>query len=699
MDLLAEHIQSSAQFPVLADSDIDDICRSMDRDPVDQEDQRKQYQEICALIRDAPHHPHPQLLAAKFLERTRRRADMLDTWSGILERFPNSHTALRLTARWLCRESRDADAVHLLQERTAHLKSDPEAHAKQAELFSEIRDEAARDTLFEQLLAKDPDNTRVRVIYGKTLFSRGQLTRALEILDPVRDQRLSPSARRVVEQSDRAVEAVQAISAGTFPAEHSSGKILANAIGLFRHRNCRPPDPNRLGGVVLYTGSLGAGGAERQMTRIATTLHRRSRSGRRVRGTHIDGPVSVLVNNIDASRRKDFYLDELHQNHVPVGVVKQMSVEPPAMSDQWALLEPIVPLLPRHARFGLDRMANHLAAIAPEVLYIWQDGAVLTGALAALIAGVPHIAISLRGMPPNLRPHLMKPEYLDMYSALAEVPGVSFSTNSATAADAYAEWIGLDRARISVIYNAATPLDDTPSGVSQRALAHFEASAGADGITLGGVFRFNENKRPLMWLDWAAQASLRFGSLKFILVGGGEQLETARAHAASLGIADRVLFVGNTSDVGFWLSKFDIFALLSRHEGLPNVLIEAQLQGVPVISTPAGGAAETFANGRTGVLLSSAQNPDYREFEAALERMITGRPGHSEMGKAAIRETAARHDTETILAQTVRFLQGQHVDGPAEVGQSANISKLASPRSQQRFDKRVVDAYNLLAGR
>ena len=54
-----------------------------------------------------------------------------------------------------------------------------------------------------------------------------------------------------------------------------------------------------------------------------------------------------------------------------------------------------------------------------------------------------------------------------------------------------------------------------------------------------------------------------------------------------------------------WLDKFDLFFLCSRVEGLPNVIIEAQGFGVPVISTNAGGANETIIDGETGYIVES----------------------------------------------------------------------------------------------
>ena len=77
---------------------------------------------------------------------------------------------------------------------------------------------------------------------------------------------------------------------------------------------------------------------------------------------------------------------------------------------------------------------------------------------------------------------------------------------------------------------------------------------------------------------------------------------------SELGLKDRIHLVGQTSNVKSWLNKFDLFLLTSSVEGLPNVLIEAQAFGVPVISTNAGGARDTFIDGVTGYIVGDNSN-------------------------------------------------------------------------------------------
>lgn len=703
MDLLQRQLQNAEPDPNLNESEILRHCLSLDRaarasgnEMADGgTDVADLLQSAYALIRDAPHHLRPQLLAAQLLERSRRRDNMRETWGGICARFPNCHMAHRLHLRWLGRENRDNEALHIVEAKTPPPGAERAELSEFADLVFELRQTDARDVLFERLLERDPSNIRIRVLYGKTLFSRGNLTHALRVLDTLRDGKMTDAAQNVLDQSTQAFDALTRIG----EAEMVTGKpaVLRSALSLFKNRVPRPLDPERLGGVVFFTGGLGAGGAERQMVKIASALHRRTVTGRRVSGIWVDGPVEVVVNSLDPARGKDFHLHSLTAAGVPVHVTEDMRPDMPPLADNLAVLEPLIPLLPRNAAYGVERLARLFRAHAPDVVYLWQDGAVLTGALAALIAGVPQIALSLRGLPPNLRPHLMKDSYQDLYRGLAEVPGVSFSSNSAAARKEYADWIGIKADKISVIRNAVTPFTANATAQSENSWSAFDARTRDARFTLGSVFRFTPNKRGLLWVDWAARLLRRQPDLRFILLGDGEQLDAARQLAQRLGVAHRFHFTGATSDVGFWLSKLDLFALLSENEGLPNVLIEAQLAGLPVISTPAGGAGETFLHGQSGTLLSSAAEPSFEEFEAAVLRILGDPQARAKMGATAQTNAAKNHDPDRILAQTMSLFYDRAIDGDT-TGSRATPHRRANLTPNSRFDKRVQEAYNQLSG-
>jgi glycosyltransferase involved in cell wall biosynthesis len=85
-----------------------------------------------------------------------------------------------------------------------------------------------------------------------------------------------------------------------------------------------------------------------------------------------------------------------------------------------------------------------------------------------------------------------------------------------------------------------------------------------------------------------------------LIAGHGRLLEEKRALAASLGIADRVRFLGFRTDVERLLQAADAFVMSSHTEGMPNVLLQAAASGVPAVTTDVGEAAGIIEHGVGG---------------------------------------------------------------------------------------------------
>jgi len=70
---------------------------------------------------------------------------------------------------------------------------------------------------------------------------------------------------------------------------------------------------------------------------------------------------------------------------------------------------------------------------------------------------------------------------------------------------------------------------------------------------------------------------------RLVLLGDGDGLERMKQKAARLGIAEKVLFLGNVPNANEWYQAFDCFVLPSLWEGLPVVGIEAQAADLPCV--------------------------------------------------------------------------------------------------------------------
>lgn len=89
---------------------------------------------------------------------------------------------------------------------------------------------------------------------------------------------------------------------------------------------------------------------------------------------------------------------------------------------------------------------------------------------------------------------------------------------------------------------------------------------------------------------------------KLMMVGDGPEKAAAEEQCEALGIADKVIFFGNSNEVDRILSYTDLFLLPSETESFGLAALEAMACGVPVISSNAGGLSEVNFEGISGFL-------------------------------------------------------------------------------------------------
>jgi glycosyltransferase involved in cell wall biosynthesis len=117
--------------------------------------------------------------------------------------------------------------------------------------------------------------------------------------------------------------------------------------------------------------------------------------------------------------------------------------------------------------------------------------------------------------------------------------------------------------------------------------------------------------------------------------------------AATLGIADRMTFLGFRNDVPDIMAAADIVVLPSRSEGLPLAVLEAMACAKPVIATPVGGVPEAVVDGVTGVLVP----PDEPvRLAGAIRRLLADRALARGMGLAGRRRVEALFSLDTFAA-------------------------------------------------
>ena len=151
--------------------------------------------------------------------------------------------------------------------------------------------------------------------------------------------------------------------------------------------------------------------------------------------------------------------------------------------------------------------------------------------------------------------------------------------------------IGVAKAHVTTItYGIPRP--------ARRAVSRQEFQLAETDFVVGFVGRLTRQKNlPLLLRAMAQRPTLRC-----VIVGDGELKPHLQELAGSLGCRN-VIFLGAQPKAASLMPLFDVLCLPSVWEGLGVVLVEAMLQGVPIIASHAGAIPEVVDQGRCGLLI------------------------------------------------------------------------------------------------
>jgi len=176
---------------------------------------------------------------------------------------------------------------------------------------------------------------------------------------------------------------------------------------------------------------------------------------------------------------------------------------------------------------------------------------------------------------------------------------------------------------------------------SDSAKVRARLGIGEKEIVVMWLGRFTQVKRPDQVLEIAKQ----FPEITFVMAGGGELLGELRGR-----VTKNVKFVGFEDKNDMW-SIADIGLCTSDSEGMPLSLIEAQMAGVPVISTDVGSVSEIVDHGVTGYLASrSAQ-----KLAGVMKPLIDSEELRKKMGTAAKKRAIDLFSADVMVQAHLRL--------------------------------------------
>lgn len=161
------------------------------------------------------------------------------------------------------------------------------------------------------------------------------------------------------------------------------------------------------------------------------------------------------------------------------------------------------------------------------------------------------------------------------------------------AADYMVEHYRLERARVSVASNAVDQSAFQRRTASNRAEARAALGISDDRLLLGYLGNLSAEKRPA----WALDTVEALPGAALVVGGEGPLREELFRRALSMGDRDGAptcRLIGQVTDPQEFLTALDLLLLPSATEGVPAVLLEAALVGVPTVATDVGGVSEVI---------------------------------------------------------------------------------------------------------
>ncbi len=287
------------------------------------------------------------------------------------------------------------------------------------------------------------------------------------------------------------------------------------------------------------------------------------------------------------------------------------------------------------------RVAQHFAEAHADVVHTHNPQALVYGAPAAALAGVPSIHTKHGVNPDPSRRMWLRRAASSMVDAYVAV--------TPTLARLAVEKHECSSTQLRVIPNGIDTARFKPNPAARRTLRD-ELGIPEAAWVVGTVGRLSPEKNQGLLID--AVAPLLDPRRHLVIVGDGPDREALMARARTTLRPELIHFTGARDDVEAVLACFDAFALTSESEGLPLVVLEAMAVGLPVVATAVGGVPDVIEPGATGFLVPPS---DRIALMKELLQLSTRPQVARDVAAAGRSRVLERHSTERMASEYERL--------------------------------------------
>jgi glycosyltransferase involved in cell wall biosynthesis len=301
-----------------------------------------------------------------------------------------------------------------------------------------------------------------------------------------------------------------------------------------------------------------------------------------------------------------------------------------------------IPAITVAKRRGFDitlpfRLARVFERENIEVVHTHNPQALIYGAPAGKLAGAVLVHTKHGRNPDTRRRRWLRRAAAELVDAYVAV--------SPSTAQVAREHRDSAEERLSVIENGID-LNAFTHGAGVRHAVRDELGIPRDAWVVGTIGRLAPEKDQKVLIE--AMTPLLGPKRRLLIVGDGPERPALDALVEKLGVKAHVHFTGVRRDPARLLASFDVFALSSKTEGLPLVVLEAMAAALPVVSTDVGGIGDVIEHERSGFLVPPA---DVAKLESALGKLYRSPDLGRRIGLAARHAVRQSHSLTRMAGE------------------------------------------------
>ena len=371
--------------------------------------------------------------------------------------------------------------------------------------------------------------------------------------------------------------------------------------------------------VLFVITKSNFGGAQRYIYDIATNLNK-----------EVYEPIVALGGTGD--------------KHAPQGVLQHM------LEEKQIRIVPVLHFM-RDMSFSDDsnaffELVRIIKKEKPDVLHVTSSKAGGLGALAGRVARVPRIIFTSHGLAYD---EVWRPQWQRILIWISSWCTMLLSTKTIQISeDTYkrAQRMPLLSHKIVLIHNGIEPPRYMPHDEARTFLDPHQKMSTTPWI--GTLAELTSNKNLGVLIEALALLHAEGISAHLWLIGEGEKHDSLIEQASKCGLLDFVHLPGYLTNASCILQAFDVFALPSRKEGLPYVLLEAGYASLPVVVSRIAGVRDIVTHEKNGLVVEA----EAKMFAAALARLLSDTNLRTSLGEALHSHVSDSFSVERMVQKT-----------------------------------------------